>query len=370
MSKLVPSRGKLMFLAKYCWTVERGDENDSQAVSAFLLVSAGLFRTLNAVSDTSSILVTGGAGFIGSHLVERLLTDGHAVTVIDDLSTGRRENLAAVQAHPKLKLITSKISHCADLKEIVARASSVYHLAAAVGVELVMKSGLRTIQTNLGETEVILEAASASKVPLLLTSTSEVYGKSQQEAFSEEDDLLIGPPHLSRWCYACSKLMDEFLALAHAKEYETPVVLARLFNTVGPRQTGQYGMVLPRFIQAARRGQPLRVYGDGRQTRCFCAVQDTVEALVRLQNCPAAQGEIFNVGSTEEISIGTLAQMVITQLRSPSVIEFVPYEKAYAPGFQDMLRRKPIVAKLARYIGFQPSTSLAEIIRQTAGFGE
>jgi len=329
-------------------------------------VSGRRFRTLGTVSDTSSILVTGGAGFIGSHLVERLLAAGQAVTVLDDLSTGRRENLAAVQAHPNLTLIVSKISRCGELREIVARSQSVYHLAAAVGVELVMKSGLRTIETNLRETEVMLEATSAGKVPILLTSTSEVYGKSQQEAFSEEDDLLIGPPHLSRWSYACSKLMDEFLALAHAKEYDTPVVLARLFNTVGPRQTGQYGMVLPRFIQAARRGEPLRVYGDGRQTRCFCAVQDTVEALVRLQNCPAAKGEIFNVGSTEEVSIGRLAEMVIAHLKSFSAIEFIPYEKACAPGFQDMMRRKPIVAKLARYVGFRPATTLAEIIRQTA----
>ncbi len=322
------------------------------------------------MSDTSSILVTGGAGFIGSHLVERLLADGHAVTVMDDLSTGRLANLAAVQAHPKLTVIVSKVSQCGELREIVAHAESVYHLAAAVGVELVMTSGLRTIETNLRETEVILEAASAKKVPILLTSTSEVYGKSQQEAFSEEDDLLIGPPHLSRWSYACSKLMDEFLALAHAKEYQTPVVLTRLFNTVGPRQTGQYGMVLPRFIQAARRGEALRVYGDGRQTRCFCAVQDTVEALVRLQNCPAARGEIFNVGSTEEISIGRLAEMVIAHLHSPSAIECIPYEKACAPGFQDMLRRKPIVAKLAKCIGFRPATPLAEIIRQTAAMVE
>jgi UDP-glucose 4-epimerase len=303
-------------------------------------------------------------------LVERLLADGHAVTVMDDLSTGRLENLSAVQSHPHLTLIISKISQCRDLREIVARSRCVYHLAAAVGVELVMTSGLRTIETNLRETEVILDAASAKTVPILLTSTSEVYGKSQQEAFSEEDDLLIGPPHLSRWSYACSKLMDEFLALAHAKEYGTPVVIARLFNTVGPRQTGQYGMVLPRFIQSARRGHALRVYGDGRQTRCFCAIQDTVEALVRLQGCPAARGEIFNVGATEEISIGRLAAMVIAHLQSPSVIELIPYEKACPAGFQDMMRRKPIVAKLARYVSFQPATSLAEIIRQTAAGGE
>jgi UDP-glucose 4-epimerase len=318
------------------------------------------------VSDTSNILVTGGAGFIGSHLVERLLAGGHSVTVMDDLSTGRRANLAAVQSNPKLTLIVSKISECPNLPELVARSQAVYHLAAAVGVELVMTSGLRTIQTNLRETEAILEAAGGKAVPLLLTSTSEVYGKSQQEAFSEEDDLLIGPPHLSRWSYACSKLMDEFLALAHAKEYGTPVVIARLFNTVGPRQTGQYGMVLPRFIDAATRGHALRVYGDGRQTRCFCAVHDAVEALIRLQNCPAARGEIFNVGGTEEVSIGQLAAMVIAHLHSASAIELIPYEKACSPGFQDMLRRKPIVAKLAKYVGFQPATPLSEIIRQTA----
>jgi UDP-glucose 4-epimerase len=318
------------------------------------------------MSDTPNILVTGGAGFIGSHLVERLLSGGHAVTVIDDLSTGRLENLAAVRNHPNLTLLISRVSQCRELREIVARSQCVYHLAAAVGVELVMTSGLRTIQTNLRETEVVLEAASARKMPMLLTSTSEVYGKSQQEAFSEEDDLLIGPPHLSRWSYACSKLMDEFLALAYAKEYDSPVVIARLFNTVGPRQTGQYGMVLPRFIEAAKRGQKLRVFGDGRQTRCFCAVQDTVEALIRLQNCPAARGEIFNVGSTEEISIGRLAEMVITHLQSHSSIEFIPYAKACPPGFQDMLRRKPIVTKLTRYVEFQPATTLAEIIRQTA----
>jgi UDP-glucose 4-epimerase len=322
------------------------------------------------VGDTSHILVTGGAGFIGSHLVERLLADGHSVTVMDDLSTGRLENLAAVRSHPSLSVITSKISQAGDLAQIVSRSQCVYHLAAAVGVDLVMSSGLRTIETNLHETEAILDAASARTVPILLASTSEVYGKSQQEAFSEVDDLLIGPPHLSRWSYACSKLMDEFLALAHAKEYHTPVVIARLFNAVGPRQTGRYGMVLPRFIEAAKRGHALRVYGDGRQTRCFCAVQDTVEALVRLQNCPAARGEIFNVGGTEEISIGQLAERVIALLHSPSSIEFIPYEKAYVPGFQDMMRRKPIVAKLAKFVGFKPATPLADIIWQTAAGGE
>jgi UDP-glucose 4-epimerase len=318
------------------------------------------------MSDSKNMLVTGGAGFIGSHLVERLLAQGHSVTVIDDLSTGRLANLRDVQSNPKLSVIQSRISECNDLAGIMGKTNAVFHLAAAVGVELVMTSGLKTIETNLRETQYILDAASASRTPILFTSTSEVYGKSEKAAFSEEDDLLIGPPHLSRWSYACSKLMDEFLALAHAREHTTPVVIARLFNTVGPRQTGQYGMVLPRFIQAARSGRPLQVFGDGRQTRCFCYVQDTVEALIRLQNCAAAPGEIFNVGSSDEISITRLAETVIQILRSPSCIEYIPYEKAYAPGFQDMLRRRPVVEKLKRYISFQPATPLAEIIALTA----
>jgi UDP-glucose 4-epimerase len=250
--------------------------------------------------------------------------------------------------------------------DLARKSQAIYHLAAAVGVDLVMESSLKTIESNLRETQLMLDAASAAAAPILLASTSEVYGKSAKAAFSEDDDLLIGPPHLSRWSYACSKLMNEFLALAHVKEKKTPVVIARLFNTVGPRQTGQYGMVLPRFIQAARNGQPLKVFGDGRQTRCFCYVTDTVEALVRLQNCPAAKGEIFNVGSCEEISIGQLAALVIGILQSKSSIEYVPYAKAYAPGFEDMLRRKPVVDKLAKYVGFQPATSLRRIVELTA----
>ena len=318
------------------------------------------------MTDGNHILVTGGAGFIGSHLVERLLAEGKSVTVIDDCSTGRLENLRAVQSHPRLKVIVAKISQCPRLEAEVAAAAGVYHLAAAVGVELVMQAGLATIETNLRETQAMLDAASAHGTPVLLASTSEVYGKSRRAAFGEEDDLLIGPPHLSRWGYACSKLMDEFLALAHARERKTPVVIARLFNTVGPRQTGQYGMVLPRFLQAARQGGPLRVFGDGRQTRCFCYVLDTVEALVRLQNCPAARGQVFNVGSSEEVSIRQLAELVIEILRSPSAIELVPYARAYALGFEDMLRRKPVLDKLAAFTGFRPATPLREIVVKTA----
>jgi UDP-glucose 4-epimerase len=316
------------------------------------------------------ILVTGGAGFVGSHLVERLLGEGKSVTIIDDCSTGRLENLQSVRGHAGLEVILAKISECGHLAELARESQGIYHLAAAVGVDLVMDSALKTIESNLRETQLVLDAASAAGTPILLASTSEVYGKSSKVAFSEEDDLLIGPPHLSRWSYACSKLMDEFLGLAHARERKTPVVIARLFNTVGPRQTGQYGMVLPRFIQAARKGHALRVFGDGSQTRCFCFVNDTVEALVRLQNCPAAKGEIFNVGGCEEISIGDLAGLVICILKSTSSVEYVSYAKAYPPGFEDMLRRKPIVEKLAKYVGFQPSTPLRQIVEWTAASGQ
>ncbi|HEY5910802.1 MAG TPA: NAD-dependent epimerase/dehydratase family protein [Verrucomicrobiae bacterium] len=312
------------------------------------------------------VLVTGGAGFIGSHLAERLLAEGKGVVVMDDLSTGSLANLQSVIKHPKFRFVQARVSRCPGLADLVARAESVFHLAAAVGVELVVNSPIRVLDTNLQETEVLLEAAAAQSTPVLLTSTSEVYGKSQKPAFGEEDDLLIGPPHQARWSYACSKLMDEFLALAYAKERRLPVVIARLFNTVGPRQTGRYGMVLPRFIAAAAAGQPLRVFGDGQQTRCFCYVDDTVEALLRLQNSPAARDQVFNVGSTEEISIVALARRVIRLLKSKSEIEFVPYGEAYAPGFDDMRRRKPVVEKLERAVGFRPRHSLDEIIRLTS----
>lgn len=315
---------------------------------------------------SSFVLVTGGAGFIGSHLVERLLADGNKVVVIDDFSTGSAENLRQVSGNPNLRIIQSRISACAELANLVASASSIYHLAAAVGVELVVKSPIHTLETNLHETEVLLKAAAKNRTPLLLASTSEVYGKSEKPVFSEEDDLLIGPPDRSRWGYACSKLMDEFLALAYAQEKQLPVTIARLFNTVGPRQTGRYGMVLPRFISAAKRGEPLAVHGDGLQSRCFCFVKDTVEALVRLQNCAAARGQVFNIGSTEEITILDLAKLVIAALASKSKIELIPYDQAYTPGFEDMRRRKPRIEKLAATVGFRPATTLHETIRQTA----
>lgn len=313
------------------------------------------------------ILVTGGAGFIGSHLVDRLLAESKTVVVIDDLSTGSRDNLRTALDHPRLRFIESKISGCAELPDLVARADCVYHLAAAVGVDLVVKSPIHTLETNLHETEVLFEAAAPGRIPVLLASTSEVYGKSRKSAFSEEDDLLIGPPHQARWGYACSKLMDEFLALAYAREKGVPVVITRLFNTVGPRQTGRYGMVLPRFIAAARAGKPLQVFGDGLQTRCFCHVSDTIEALVRLQNTPAARDQVFNVGGTEEVTILDLARLVIEVLGSKSGIEFVPYTEAYAPGFDDMRRRRPVTDKLAQVTGFRPATPLRRIVELAAG---
>ena len=322
--------------------------------------------TQPSTHNPQHILVTGGAGFIGSHLVERLLTDGKAVAVVDDLSTGSLDNLRKVLAHPRLRVVQSRLSSCPELAQLVAGAESIYHRAAAVGVELVVRSPIHVLETNLHETEVLLKTAAAHRIPVLLTSTSEVYGKSQKEAFGEEDDLLIGPPHQARWSYACSKLMDEFLALAYAKERALPVIVARLFNTVGPRQTGQYGMVLPRFIGAAKSGQPLKVYGDGQQTRCFCYVGDTVEALVRLQNCLAARGQVFNVGGTEEISIRNLARRVIEIMGSQSRVELVPYNEAYEPGFDDMRRRKPVVDKLAATVGFHPCTPLHAIIELAA----
>lgn len=312
------------------------------------------------------ILITGGAGFIGSHLAERLLREGHTVTIIDDCSTGTLQNLRAVASDSTLTIIQSRVSDCADLPVLCAQAQYIFHLAAAVGVELVVHSPIRTIETNLEETESILISAATARTPVLLASTSEVYGKSSKPAFSEEDDLLIGPPHLGRWSYACSKLMDEFLAMAYFKERELPVTIARLFNTVGPRQTGRYGMVLPRFVAAALKNEPIRVFGSGEQTRCFCHVNDTVEALLRLRSAPAAVGQVFNVGSTAEISIRALAERVIELVDSRSTLEFVPYQQAYMPGFEDMLRRKPVIDKLQRTTGFTPVIPLDEIILSIA----
>jgi len=316
--------------------------------------------------ENQTVLVTGGAGFIGSHLVERLLAEGNRVVVIDDYSTGSPKNLTSVIGHPDLAIKQGKVSECGELDEIVKACDYVFHLAAAVGVELVVNSPIATIHTNLKETEALLESTSILKTPILVASTSEVYGKSAQDEFKESDDLLIGPPYLARWGYACSKLMDEFMAMAFYHERGLPVTVTRFFNTVGPRQTGRYGMVMPRFIEAALGNQPLRIFGTGQQSRCFCHVQDTVEALMRLKNCPGAPGEVVNIGGTEEITIQALAERVIDELDSQSAIKKIPYSEAYAPGFEDMLRRKPSVQKLEQMTRFRPLTGLSEIIRTTA----
>ena len=311
-------------------------------------------------------MVTGGAGFIGSHLVERLLADGESVVVVDDFSTGRRSNLSGVADHPRLRIIEATVSGCAGFAALVAEAAYVFHLAAAVGVELVLDAPIRTIQTNLRETEVVLAAAESRRTPVLITSTSEVYGRSDKPWFAEEDDLVIGSPSLSRWSYACSKLLDEFLALAFFRERGVPVTVARLFNIVGARQTGQYGMVLPRFLEAARRGGPIRVFGDGSQTRCFCHVRDCIEALVRIRACEAARGEVINIGHDDEVTMLALAELVRSTVGNAAEIERVPYQVAYRAGFQDMPRRRPDVRKLERLVGFRPSAAIAEVVRLVA----
>jgi len=290
------------------------------------------------------------------------MSEGRRVVVVDDLSTGTMENLARWRGHPNLRVIKQRVARCRALPQMTAEAAMIFHLAAAVGVELVVRAPVRTIENNVEETEVLLRAASKSGTPLLLASTSEVYGKSCKEAFGETDDLYIGPPHLGRWAYACSKLLDEFLALAHAKEHGLPVIIARLFNTVGPRQTGRYGMVLPRFVKAALEGRPLEVYGNGGQTRCFCHVKDTVEALWRLAACEAAYGQVVNVGHPREIRILDLAKLVKKICRSSSPIVRVPYTKAYGQGFEDMQRRRPKIQRLIHLTGFRPRIPLEQAI--------
>jgi UDP-glucose 4-epimerase len=312
-------------------------------------------------------LVTGGAGFIGSHLAERLLADGHAVTVLDDLSTGRQANLAAVAGHSLFQFVRDSVENTATVNMLVAGADTVFHLAAAVGVKLVAEEPVRTIRTTIHGTEVVLDAAHRFGRPVLVTSSSEVYGKGARVPFHEEDDVLMGATQFSRWCYAYSKGIDEFLGLAYHRQFGLPVVLVRLFNTVGPRQVGMYGMVLPRFVEAALSGRDIEVYGDGSQTRCFCHVADVVDVLVRLMDTPAAVGGVFNVGGDEEVSINDLARRVITACGSKSRIVHIPYEKAYGLAFDDLPRRVPDLGKIRSRVGFEPRFSLEQIIQSVIG---
>jgi UDP-glucose 4-epimerase len=313
-------------------------------------------------------LITGGAGFIGSHLAERLLDRGDRVVLLDNLSTGSMDNIRHLKSFERMEYHLDNIENRQLVAELVDDADAVIHLAAAVGVKLIVESPVRTIETNVNGTQRILEAACKKRKLVLTASTSEVYGKNTNLPFHEDADLVLGPTTKGRWSYAASKALDEFLALSYWKEKQLPVIVVRLFNTVGPRQTGRYGMVLPNFVKAAVDNAPISVYGDGKQSRCFCDVRDTVEALVRLIDTQHSIGEVVNVGNTEEVSIEELAQLVKQRTGSESAIEFVPYDKAYEPGFEDMMRRVPCVDKLEALTGFRPRTPLTEIIDRVAAF--
>jgi UDP-glucose 4-epimerase len=313
-------------------------------------------------------LITGGAGFIGSHLAEALLRDAHEVVALDDLSTGSVENLRAVQDHPRFALHVGSVRDEGLVQKLVGEVDLVYHLAAAVGVRLILERPVETIETNIVGTEMVLRAAAPGKTPVVLASTSEVYGKNDAVPLDEEDDRILGPTTKSRWSYACSKAIDEFLALAYHRERGVPVVIVRFFNTVGPRQTGRYGMVVPRFTRQALDGEPITVYGDGRQSRAFTDVEDAVRATIALSTSPAAVGEVFNVGTSEEVTIGELAERVRRLAGSRSPIVFVPYEEAYQRGFEDLRRRVPRIAKAERVVGYQPRVPLDETLRRVIDF--
>ena len=306
--------------------------------------------------------VTGGAGFIGSHLVEALLARGERVTVLDDLSTGSVENVRHVRSNPRLSCVFESMMNRGLLCEMVDSADTIYHLAAAVGVRRIIESPVRTIETNIRGTELVLECAAKKRKPVFVASTSEVYGKNVNIPFCEDDDITLGASTRSRWSYATSKLLDEFLALAYWRERKVPIVIGRLFNTVGPRQTGRYGMVLPTFVRQALDGTPISVFGSGQQSRCFGYVRDVVEAIIRLMTCESAVGEVVNIGNDEEVTIHGLAQLIRERTGSSSSIDLIPYDQAYAPGFEDMARRVPSVDKLQRLTGFRPTTSLNVII--------
>jgi UDP-glucose 4-epimerase len=313
------------------------------------------------------VLITGGAGFIGSHLADRLIARGDDVLVLDDLSSGSLENIAHLRDASKFEFVEGSAADPSLLAPMVARSDVIVHLAAAVGVRLILERPVHTIENNLFGTAVVLAVASDAhrdghSCKVLIASTSEVYGKGNRPPFREDDDLTLGPTANSRWAYACSKAMDEWLGLAYWREFQLPVVVARFFNTVGPRQTGRYGMVLPNFVDQALAGEPITVFGTGKQTRCFCHVSDTVEGILQLIDTPDTEGEVFNIGSDREITMTELAEMVKRSIHSDSPIELVPYDEAYAHGFEDMERRVPDASKIERWTAFKPKKTLDEII--------
>ena len=307
-------------------------------------------------------LITGGAGFIGSHLSESLLEQGHEVLVLDNLSTGSIDNITHLKGRRGFEYFVDTVTNEPLLAELIDRSDVVFHFAAAVGVKLIVEQPVYTIETNVHGTEVVLKHANKKKKLVVIASTSEVYGKSDDVPFSEDSDLVLGPTPKHRWAYACSKAIDEFLALAYWKERKLPVIIVRFFNTVGPRQTGRYGMVIPNFVRQALAGEPITVFGDGKQSRSFTHVSDVVAALLRLVGEPAAIGQVVNIGSAEEISIGSLAERVRTLSGSTSTIKYVPYEEAYESGFEDMPRRVPDLTKARKMIGYQPRHTLDDIL--------
>lgn len=308
------------------------------------------------------VLITGGAGFIGSHLAERHLASGDEVQIVDDLSTGSMANIQHLKNEPRFQYCIDTVTNTRLMAELVDVSDLIYHLAAAVGVRLVVESPVRTIETNVRGTEVILSLAAKKAKRVLITSTSEVYGKREQVPFREDDDLVLGPTNKGRWSYACSKAIDEFLALAYWKEKKLPIVIARLFNTVGPRQTGRYGMVVPNFVRQALTGSDITVFGDGQQRRCFTNVNDAVDLLVGIATHPGATGEVFNVGSSQEIRIVDLATRIKEMTNSDSRIVFVPYDEAYEEGFEDMLRRVPDISKVTKLLACEPHISIDETL--------
>jgi UDP-glucose 4-epimerase len=316
-------------------------------------------------------LITGGAGFIGSHLSEALLKRGDEVFVLDDLSTGSVGNIRHLKTHERFHYFFDSMTNKQLLAELVDESDVVFHLAAAVGVRLIVESPVRTLETNVYGTQLVLDAASKKKKLVVTASTSEVYGKSDKVPFREDADLVLGPTTMSRWSYAASKALDEFLALSYWRERKQPVLVVRFFNTVGPRQIGRYGMVLPNFVRQALDGKPLTIFGTGQQSRCFCDVRDTIEAVLRLVGNDRAVGEVVNIGTDEEVTIETLAQVVKQRAKSDSPVTHIPYDQAYEPGFEDMLRRVPSLEKLQKLTGFRPRTPLTEIVdRVIAHFQE